>query len=455
MLTLTLSFFSAVQTVALGRLTPFFYITDSPFYINNITMKLSISSVLLSVLLASVVSAGPIYQRQGAASMKQMSPANGVSAGAAYFLTNEPDGNFVVASDIGTDGKLTLRKAVCAGGLGAHGMDNPTGPDALFSQGAVKTSAASNVLAAVNAGSNTVAMFSIDPANPTNINMIGQPVNSGGEFPVSVAFNKAGTQLCALNGGAVNGVGCFKVDKQQGLVAMANTVRSLKLNQTTPATGPAGSVSHVVFSEDNKQLVASVKGVPPQPGFLAVWDVAQDGSLSQDFKAVAPQKGGLLPFSMTIIPGKNAILATDAGVGFDIFDFSGGAANKSSVVPINGQGATCWSSFSPKTGNFFLTDIETSKVTEVNVDPNLKGTIVQQYAQGNGSGTIDNDVATVANKDFMYVLSANATRVDVLSLNAPGQAQNIQKLDIAGPAKAANLTVNPFNLQGMTAFIKK
>ena len=170
---------------------------------------------------------------------------------------------------------------------------------------------------------------------------------------------------------------CFKVDKQQGLVAMANTVRSLKLNQTTPATGPAGSVSHVVFSEDNKQLVASVKGVPPQPGFLAVWDVAQDGSLSQDFKAVAPQKGGLLPFSMTIIPGKNAILATDAGVGFDIFDFSGGAANKSSVVPINGQGATCWSSFSPKTGNFFLTDIETSKVTEVNVDPSLKGTIVQ------------------------------------------------------------------------------
>jgi hypothetical protein len=43
---------------------------------------------------------------------------------------------------------------------------------------------------------------------------------------------------------------------------------------------------------------------------------------------------------------------------------------------------------------------------------------------------------------FMYVLSANATRVDVLSLNAPGQAQNIQKLDIAGPAKAANLTVS-------------
>lgn len=83
---------------------------------------------------------------------------------------------------------------------------------------------------------------------------------------------------------------------------------------------PAGSVSHVIFSEDNKQLIASVKGIPPTPGILAVWDIAADGSLSQDFQAVQPATGGLLPFSMTVIPGKNAILATDAGLGVDVFD---------------------------------------------------------------------------------------------------------------------------------------
>lgn len=177
---------------------------------------------------------------------------------------------------------------------------------------------------------------------------------------------------------------CFKIDPSQGLSSLANTNRALNLNQTTPATGPAGSVSHVVFSEDNKQLIASVKGVPPTPGFLAVWDVADDGSLSEDFQTVTPGAGGLLPFSMTIIPGKNAILATDAGIGFDIFDFgtaAGGnsstAGNRSSVTAIDGQGATCWSSFSPKTGNFYLTDIETSLVTEVNVDDNLNATIVK------------------------------------------------------------------------------
>ena len=43
----------------------------------------------------------------------------------------------------------TLRQATFAHGNGSHGTTSPNGPDALFSQGAVKTSAASNVLAAV------------------------------------------------------------------------------------------------------------------------------------------------------------------------------------------------------------------------------------------------------------------------------------------------------------------
>lgn len=80
---------------------------------------------------------------------------------------------------------------------------------------------------------------------------------------------------------------------------------------------------------------------------------------------------------MTVIPGKNSILNTDAGVGFSVFDFSKGDQASSSVIPIGGQKATCWSSFSGKTGTFFLTDIGTSTVSEVKVDGNLKGSIVK------------------------------------------------------------------------------
>lgn len=426
-------------------------------------MKVSAVFVCLAAILSTgVADAAPlrqrslVYARNNKVKMMNGQKANSSSSsakGAVYFMTNDPKENFIIAADIGSDGKLTLNRAVSSRGRGSHGQTSPNGPDALFSQGSVKASANGKILATVNPGSNTVSVYSINENNPSEISLIGDPVSSEGEFPMSLAINSNGTQVCVLNGGAVNGVNCYKVDKDVGLTAVPNTLRSLGINQTTPATGPAGTASHVIFSEDGKSLIASIKGTPPTPGFLAVWDVNSDGSLSQDFKKVAPASGGLLPFSMTVIPGKNAILATDAGLGFDVFDFSSG--NKSSAVPIQGQSATCWSSFSKKTGNFYLTDIGTATVTEVNVDDNLKGSIVKQYPQKAGSATIDNDIASIGNNDFLYVLAPNATQIDVLSLDGAGQAKSIQTLDIAGPAKAAGLSIDPFNLQGMTSFVKR
>jgi hypothetical protein len=44
-----------------------------------------------------------------------------------------------------------LRQAVNTGGNGAHGLTDPAGgPDPLFSQGAVKVSAAAKMIATVN-----------------------------------------------------------------------------------------------------------------------------------------------------------------------------------------------------------------------------------------------------------------------------------------------------------------
>jgi hypothetical protein len=174
---------------------------------------------------------------------------------------------------------------------------------------------------------------------------------------------------------------CYKVDPTAGLIPLQDTSRSLNLNQTTPATGPPNTASHIIFTEDGQKLLASVKGDPSQPGvlpgFIASWDVVPSQgafTLSQNFQTIALPQGGLLPFSMTVLPGRNALLATDAAIGFDIINLADNT--KSTATPIQGQGATCWSNFSPKTQTLFLTDIMTSVVTEVGVDGNLAGNIV-------------------------------------------------------------------------------
>nr|VWO95542.1 Uncharacterized protein [Ganoderma boninense] len=418
-------------------------------------MKVFSALPVVAVLSAiSLVYAAPLQRRAGVGNKKKMAETTSFdTSGAVYFLTNEPDVNQILVATINVDGTLNLDSAVEAGGRGSHGKSN--GPDALFSQGSIKASKKGRVLAAVNAGSNTISLFSIDPTDPTNLTPLGDPVSSEGEFPVSLAFNADGTRVCVLNGGAVSGVNCFKVDKNLGPVAIANSLRlltdtdALKGTQTPPA-GPTNTVSQVLFSEDGKQLIASVKGTPQAPGFFAIWNVAADGSLSKDFQKVAPPKGGALPFGMSVIPGKNALLATDPALGFDILDLSSGN-KRSSANKITGQAATCWSAFSPKTGNFYLSDVGTSAITEVHVDNNLKATLVMFPGLG-GSATLDLDVATINGRDFLYVLAANTTSVDVLAIDSPDTATQLTALNFAGIAKTAGVTVNTNNLQGMTTF---
>ncbi|KAJ8495345.1 hypothetical protein ONZ51_g1762 [Trametes cubensis] len=403
------------------------------------------SSVLAMSLMAS---AGPL---QALRRLIQLAENRLESHGAIYFMTNEPDENVIMTASINGDGTLSLVNAVAAGGRGLHGVATPPGADGLFSQGGIQASAQGQVLA--TPGSNTIALFSINPKEPTDITPLGDPVSSEGEFPMSLAFNKAGTRLCVLNGGAVAGVNCFTVDKTLGLVSIPNSLRTIALNQTTPPAGPPGTASQITFNDDESKLIASFKGLAPAVGFLALWDVQPDGSLSTEFTKMDTLPGGSLTFSLTPIPGKNAFVSTDPGVGFTVFDLDD--PSKGSVIPIPGQGATCWSSFSAKTGNFFLDDVSTATVTEVHVDDNLKASIVKQYPLGSGAGTIDNDVATINGKDFLFVMAAGAASVDVLALDGPGKARKIDSMDIMGPARRANIPIEPDSLQGMTHFLRQ
>jgi hypothetical protein len=411
-------------------------------------MKSSILFLLPSAL--SVVSSSPRAQTPAARAIPLGSPAEYASyhtptVGAAYFMTNEPTGNYLVSATIGSDGKLALYEAVSTEGTGAHGLPAPPGLDALFSQGSVGVSTSQNFVANVNAGSNTVSVFAIDRSNPAKLSIIGKPVSSGGEFPNSLAINKGGDRVCVVNGGKVNGVSCYKFDKN-GLTPLKNSIRSLKLNQTTPATGPPNTPSQIIFSSDEKQLIVSVKS-----GFLAMWDIFGDGSLSTDFQTVT---GGALPFSLLYVPGENAILASDPGVGYDIFNLDPKQRSPVAVsTPVAGQVAICWSAFSKESGNFYLIDVGRSLLTEVHVTRSLKSSIVKQYSVGT-DGPIDSQVATIGNKDFIYSLAANATGLTVLSVNGPGKAEIYQRIDIAGPAKAANLPLHAVNLQGMATFIR-
>lgn len=46
------------------------------------------------------------------------------------------------------------------------------------------------MLFTLNAGSDTLVMFGIDPEDPWHPKMVGEPISTMGEFPASVAYSE-------------------------------------------------------------------------------------------------------------------------------------------------------------------------------------------------------------------------------------------------------------------------
>ena len=310
------------------------------------------------------------------------------------------------------------------------------------------------MLLTVNAGDNTLSFFTIDPSQPTKLTMVGKPVNTMGQFPVAVTLSEKLRKACVLNGGGDTNVACFHVSKKMGLIPLPNTVRSLGQQQSVPPTGPPKTVSDILFNQDQSQLLASVKGTPNgTAGFIANFAVTKHPfSLARQPVKSTPNKG-VLPFSMTLV-GKSGdvVLNTDAGFGISVsrFDPKVGVIDASSSVVIENQTATCWSSMSPRTGSFYTTDVGNAMVQEFTVDPSVPEAklIATHQLQGIG-GRIDQVVGSTKVGDFLYILAAKAGAVDVVKLDGPGKAEQIQSFNVTSVVPDL-----PVSVQGMAVYAK-
>ncbi|KAF8635311.1 hypothetical protein AX17_003950 [Amanita inopinata Kibby_2008] len=402
-------------------------------------------------LFSALCTALPSAHRNGR-EVVTFAPGGRSSLGAAYFMSNDPSGNYLFAASIEVDATLFLRKAYYAGGIGSHAIS--IFADALFSQGSIIVSSINNLVILTNAGSGTLTTFRINPENPTLLNMVGDPVPSGGDFPNSIALNTAENVLCAVNTGKINNVNCFTLDCARGLTPLPNSSRSLGFNQTTPPTAPAHTASQIAFTPDDKQLVLTIKGYPAS-GSLVIWDVNKDGSLSEESKTMV---GGLATWTVSFIPGTNALLSADPFIGYDIFDLTAFAANPSTRAQenkIQGSEAVCWSERSPKTGNYYLTDGALSIIYEVEVDRNLSSRVVNEYHADEHDRTIDLSIVSLPEQpDHLYVLAWNSTSVLTYALNGPGQAERIQKLNVGAQAAEVGLSFNGSYVYGMATWVK-
>ncbi|KAH6714828.1 hypothetical protein DL95DRAFT_310985 [Leptodontidium sp. 2 PMI_412] len=330
---------------------------------------------------------------------------------AAYFLDNNPAGSSVISLKIAEDGTLSYPVRISTGGKGllalTAGMNGAPaaagGADTLFTQDSVVVDG--DYLFTVNAGSNTISMFSIDKADPSHPTLINT-ASTLGEFPSSVAYSSKLKTACVINGGAVAGVSCFSVDHSKGLKPQGG-LRSIAIGQTTPPVGPPGTVSDIVFNPSETALFVSIKGAPPTPGSIYVYPVI-DGYVSTT-PVVSKPATLLVDFSLNFLGSDNKAVITDPAYGASLVDISSKFyVTVSKQIVVAGEKAICWAAYSDRFNSIVLLDGGSSNVTLV--DPksgDITGVAVLDTA---GKGALDAKL----DRTFMYILRG-APFVTVLS----------------------------------------
>lgn len=375
--------------------------------------------------------------------------------GTLFIASNNPEGNSIIALHILDDATLSFASETPTGGKGGAGLLASgllAGPDALASEGSIVLG--EGKLFVVNAGSNTVSFFTFKPSAPYELTLVGT-ADSGGDFPVSLAFNEKRSLLYVVNTGVRNGVRGFKVDVKSGLTVVPDSDRDFGVVQTNPPLGPLNTITQPLFSASGDHLLVDVKGLPATnttpviEGYMAAYAIAANGSLAAEPVKTFPN-GGLAPFGMTLIPGTQSVFVTDPAQGFTVYNFDAGydvpAATISTAIP--GQVATCWATYSPGTGNFYTTDVGAG-VVECSANATA-GEVVKIYPFESVLGVIDLAVLHVDSRpDNLYVLAAGNLTIQHYVLLAPGDAALAAPFDIQEAAssvsnKTQGLVVLPY-----------
>ncbi|KAL8687082.1 MAG: hypothetical protein Q9218_006648 [Villophora microphyllina] len=403
-----------------------------------------VSCVLSILATASIVVAVPHYGLLPSKNIRSASPL-AANARVIYTMSNAVD-NSIIAMKVAADGTLSDGSTTSTGGKGMSGIDSMTnktaGPDALFSQSPIAVKG--NVLVAVNPGSNTLSMMIIDINDPCKLTLVGSPVPTMGEFPVTAAISPKNRLACVGNTGAKSGLACFAITRK-GLVPKMQQQIDFNLGQTTPPVGPFTSISQVLFNADESSLLTTVKGDPTKntTGFLSILPITPNGQPATKDTRTSPAGTNVL-FGSALVPGSsNKLFATDAAFGAATISIDS-SPKVLAKTSISGQKATCWVTISPLTKSAFVTDVATNRIVEI--DPTKGGVkqITDMSSQNGNSGLID----LVAAGKMVYALSPGngTTKAAIAVLDVSKQpAKLVQNFEPKGDVGKAS--------QGLALFL--
>ena len=335
----------------------------------------------------------------------EASPVHGGTNRVVFVQTDNTTGNQVIAYDRNADGSLSGGRSFSTDGVG--GVLAGAAVDHLASQGSLTYDSDQGLLYAVNAGSNTVSVFSVHGDNLA----LRQVISSGGTFPVSVAVSGDLVYvLNALDGGSIQGyVSSFG---HLHLISSWNRPLGLDPTETPQFTSTPGEV---LFSPDGSQLLVTTKG---NGSAIDVFHVASFGRPST--APVVNVEAGAVPFAATFVDGHH-LLVTEAGPS-DVASFTlHGDGTLSPLVSVGtAQAATCWIAPGPD-GLFYASNAGSASLSTLLAGPH--GQVALSGQTATGPGTVDASVSSDGR--FLYAQTGGTGTVDEFRIHADGTLSSV------------------------------
>jgi 6-phosphogluconolactonase (cycloisomerase 2 family) len=313
-----------------------------------------------------------------------------------FVQTDAVSGNQVIAYDRADDGTLTFAHAYATSGNGGALAGSVV--DHLASQGSLTLDTEHDALYTVNAGSNTISVFSVDGDRLR----LREVVPSGGDFPVSIAVHDdVAYVLNARNGGSVSGY-----RTRFGLLdPIPGSTRALGLdpNATPEFTSTPGQVG---FSPEGDQLIVTTKG---SGNSVDVFRVSEDGRLSAPVVNSLP---GTVPFAFDFDPSGNLVVTEAGPNALASFDLRHDGTIKLLASVPTAQAATCWIVDAGR--SFYASNAGSGSLSQV--DSGHRGSLAFIGNTHTDGGTVD--AAVTADERFLYVQTGAAGNVDEFRVNS-------------------------------------
>lgn len=335
--------------------------------------------------------------------------------GAVFVLTNAPSGNVVLVYGRGGDGSLTPAGTFATGGIGSGA--------GLGSQNSVIVSDDHQLLFAVNAGSNSVSSFRIQPDQSL---VLVSTVPSGGVRPTSVAYRRG--LLYALNADAPNNISGFTVAQDGTLTPLADSTRPLSAASTSPA--------QVSFDDTGAVMIVTERATNQ----IVTYTVGGDGRLNGP---TAYPSAKPVPFGFAV-DKRNTLLVSEASAGSGASSYRVGTDG--SVVAVSsmlmaGQRAACWAVVS-KNGRYgYVTNAGTGNITGFSIGQDGSAALLNADGVTAITGGNPSDAALSHNSQYLYVRVAQLNSIAIFAINADGSLTAL-------PA----LTGTPGGLAGLAAY---